>query len=176
MSDAAVATWLDTDQGALSFQDYFVACQCKPIVHAIRYVGANLAEPSVAVVGALAVARAIVIAPSNPWLSIDPILAVPAIRQALHDRTVPVVAISPLVQGKAVKGPTAKLMAELGIEATNASIAAHYAGLIDGMVIHDGDDRPTELAVAVTDTLMHDECDRSRVAKSALDLATRLGS
>ena len=176
MSDGVVATWLDTDQGALSFQDYFVACQCKPVVHAIRYVGAKLAEPSAEVVDALSEARAIVIAPSNPWLSIDPILAVPAIRQALRDRTVPVIAISPLVQGKAVKGPTAKLMAELGIEATNASIAAHYAGLIDGMVIHDGDDTPTGPAIAVTDTLMHDEGDRSRVAKAALDLAARLAS
>jgi LPPG:FO 2-phospho-L-lactate transferase len=176
MSDGVVATWLDTDQGALAFQDYFVACQCKPVVRAVRYMGAKLAEPSAEVVDALSDARAIVIAPSNPWLSIDPILAVPAIRQALRDRTVPVIAVSPLVQGKAVKGPTAKLMAELGIEATNASIAAHYTGLIDGMVTHDGDDTPTGLAIAVTDTLMHDEGDRSRVAKAALDLAARLAS
>ncbi|GGA37493.1 2-phospho-L-lactate transferase [Sphingomonas psychrolutea] len=175
MSDGSVATWLDTDAGALPFQDYFVARQCKPAVHAIRYVGAEQAEPSAAVVDALATARAIVLAPSNPWLSVDPILAVPAIRQALRDRRVPVIAISPLVQGKAVKGPTAKLMAELGIDPTNAAIAAHYDGLIDGMVIHDGDDVPTGLATAATDTLMHDEGDRCRVAEVAMALIARLG-
>lgn len=174
MSDNSVSTWLDTDEGTLSFQEYFVARQCKPAVHAIRYRGAEKALPSAEVVAALAQVRAIVIAPSNPWLSIDPILAIPQIRRALQDRRVPAVAVSPLVQGKAVKGPTAKLMAELGIDATNAAIAGHYDGLIDGMVIHEGDDAPDGLAVAVTDTLMHDEGDRRRVAEVAMDLVTRL--
>jgi LPPG:FO 2-phospho-L-lactate transferase len=176
MSDGVVATWLDTDQGVLSFQDYFVAQQCKPAVHAIRYVGAAQTAPSPQVTKALAEAGAIVIAPSNPWLSIDPILALPLIGQALRNRNVPAISISPLVRGKAVKGPTAKLMAELGIEPSNAAIAAHYAGLIDGMVIHDGDDAPTGLSIATTDTLMTDEGGRRRVAKTALDLVARLGS
>ena len=174
MSDDRVATWLDTDEGPLSFQDYFVARQCKPAVRAVRYVGAEQAAPPAEVTEALVAARAIIIAPSNPWLSIDPILAIPAIRQALRGRTVPVVAVSPLVQGKAVKGPTAKLMAELGIDPTNAAIAAHYSGLIDGMVVHSGDDTPADLAIAVTDTMMHDEADRCRVAEVALALASRL--
>ena len=176
MCESAVVTWLDTDAGALSFQDYFVARQCKPTVHAIRYVGAEQAVPSANVIDALAQARTIVIAPSNPWLSIDPILAIPAIRRALRDRRVPVVAISPLVEGKAVKGPTAKLMAELGIAATNAAIAAHYDGLIDGLVVHEGDDMPTGLGIAVTNTLMHDANDRIRVANVALGLAARLSN
>lgn len=174
MCDSAVATWLDTNAGVLSFQDYFVARQCKPAVHTIRYEGAEQAMPSAQVSKAMSEARAIIIAPSNPWLSIDPILAIPAIRQALRGRTVPVVAVSPLVQGKAVKGPTAKLMAELGIDPTNAAIAAHYSGLIDGMVVHSGDDTPADLAIAVTDTMMHDEADRCRVAEVALALASRL--
>jgi LPPG:FO 2-phospho-L-lactate transferase len=174
MSDGTVATWLDTDEGPLPFQEYFVARQCKPAVAAVRYEGAGKAEATDQVIGALAGASAIVIAPSNPWLSIDPILAVPAIGQALRARSAPVVAISPLVQGKAVKGPTGKLMAELGIDPTNGSIAAHYDGLIDGMVIHDGDDAPPGLEVATTDTMMREERDRCRVGAVALGLARRL--
>ena len=81
---------------------------------------------------------------------------------------------SPLVRGSAVKGPTAKLMAELGIEPSNASIARHYAGLVDGLLIHEGDDIPENVAFAATDTLMHTPIDRERVARAVLDLAARL--
>ena len=174
MTDAPVETWLETDEGRLSFQDYFVARRCRPTVRSISYEGAAKASPSPEVLDALRNASAIVLAPSNPWLSVDPILAIPAIRRALEQRRVPVLAVSPLVRGSAVKGPTAKLMAELGIEPSNASIARHYAGLVDGLLIHEGDDIPEDVAFATADTLMHTPIDRERVARAVLDLAARL--
>lgn len=174
MADTRVATWLETDEGRLSFQEYFVARQCRPAVSKLFYEGAADASPAQDVLDSLRNASAIIIAPSNPWLSIDPILAIPAIRRALEDRRVPAIAVSPLVRGAAVKGPTAKLMAELGVEPSNASIAQHYAGLIDGLVVHQGDDTPDALAIAATDTVMNTPSDRERVARVALDLAARL--
>jgi LPPG:FO 2-phospho-L-lactate transferase len=119
--------------------------------------------------------RAILIAPSNPYLSIDPILAVPDIRAALTQSSAPVVAVSPIVGGRAVKGPTAKLMAEMGVAVTPAAVAAHYAGVIDAMLVDERDvfakfDIPT----ASADTLMLDMAGRVRVAGAALALADRL--
>lgn len=115
----------------------------------------------------------ILLAPSNPWLSVDPMLAIPGLRAALDNRKAPLVAVSPLVGGDAVKGPTAKLMAELGLAVTNQSIADHYAGLLDAMLIHRGDAAPSRLPVAETDTLMKSSSDRRRVAQAAMDLARR---
>lgn len=174
MSDDPVATWLETDEGPLAFQRYFVQRRCEPRVAAVRFEGAELARPAPAVVEAIMAAEAVLIAPSNPWLSVDPILAVPGIRAALTACSAPVVAISPLVEGKAVKGPTTKLMAELGLEVSNASIGEHYAGLLDAMLVHGDDAAPDGIAVARTDTLMRDASDRTRVAQAALDLAAGL--
>ena len=129
-----------------------------------------LAAPGV--VEAIERAEAIFLAPSNPWLSIDPILSVGPIRRALLARRCPLVAVSPLIEGKAVKGPTGKLMAELGLAPTNQTISDHYAGLVDAMVIHGQDDAPANLPVARTDTLMRGAEDRLRVAQVALDLAS----
>lgn len=174
MSDQAVRTELETSAGLLPFQNYFVEHQCRPAVSKIFYKGATEAQPSDGVERALAEADAVIIAPSNPFLSIDPILAVPAVRAALRATRAPVVAVSPIVGGQAVKGPTAKLMAELGLSITNETIARHYSGLIDGLVIHHGDDRPEDVTVAETDTLMRDMDDRVRVAQAALGLAERI--
>jgi LPPG:FO 2-phospho-L-lactate transferase len=171
MSDDPVATWLETDAGLLPFQRYFVQQRCEPRVSAIRFEGAEQAKPAPGVVEALASADMILLAPSNPWLSIDPLLAVPGLYRALKDRRAPFVAVSPLVGGKAVKGPTAKLMSELGLQVTNQSIADHYGDLLDGMVIHEGDSAPRNLAIGVTDTLMKQAEDRRRVAFAAMDLA-----
>ena len=171
MSDDPVATWLETDTGLLSFQRYFVQQRCEPCVSAIRFEGAERAKPAPGVVEALAAADMVLLAPSNPWLSIDPLLAVPGLYSALKDRRVPLVAVSPLVAGKAVKGPTAKLMGELGLQVTNQSIADHYGDLLDGMVIHEGDAAPANLAFGVTDTMMKQSEDRRRVALAAMDLA-----
>ena len=123
MSDDRVETWLDTDIGPLAFQHYFVEQQCRPVVRAIRFEGAAEARSAPGVIKAILAADAVLIAPSNPWLSVDPLLAVPGIAAALRDTRAPVVAVSPLVGGKAVKGPTGKLMAELGLVPDNGAIA-----------------------------------------------------
>ena len=175
MSNDPVATCLDTDVGMLEFQRYFVEARCAPTVSQIVFRGAEAATPAPGLLEAIGQADAILIAPSNPYLSVDPILAVPAIIEALRATTAPVVAVSPIIGGKAVKGPAAKLMAELGIPANNRSIAAHYEGIIDGLVIDGNDDAPGSVAVARTDTLMTTLDDRARVARIALDLARDIG-
>ncbi|NIJ15571.1 2-phospho-L-lactate transferase [Sphingobium vermicomposti] len=179
MSDDPVGTHVITDSGELAFQSYFVEQRCAPAVRAIRFDGAEQAKPAPGVIEAIASpsARAIVIAPSNPWLSVDPILAVPGVREALAAASAPVVAVSPIVGGKAVKGPTAKLMNELGLQINNRTIAAHYAGIIDGLIVDgrdggEGIDIPHEL----TDTLMVSLDDRARVARAALALADRIAA
>lgn len=181
MSDAPVATLLDTDAGSLEFQHYFVRLRAMPRVHQRHYAGAAQARPTDELLALLRSSRleSIVICPSNPYLSIDPILAVPGIRTALRAADVPIVAVSPLIGGRAVKGPTAKIMQELGIEANSLAIARHYAGLIDALVLDARDADPAtcealrELGVtfAVTDTLMSSLDDRRRVADVALELA-----
>lgn len=174
MSDDLVQTHLETDQGPLEFQRYFVEQQCRPAVSRIDFVGADSAQAAPGVVEAIAEAEAIFIAPSNPFLSVDPILAVAEIAEALRDTKAPVVAISPLVGGKAVKGPTTKLMAELGVPADNDAIARHYAGIIDAMLHDEGDAAPAGLPAATTATLMQDLADKQRVAEAAIDLALGL--
>lgn len=175
MTNDPVATHLSTDEGDLPFQHYFVARRCAPVVEAIRFEGADSARPAPGVLDAIATADAILIAPSNPWLSVDPVLAVPGIRAALTSARAPVVAVSPIVGGQAVKGPTAKLMGELGLSVTNAAIAAHYDGVIDGLLVDERDGgNGLALPHAVTDTLMQTLDDRARVARAALDLAARL--
>lgn len=171
MSDDVVSTMLDTDEGTLDFQHYFVARRCEPRVKHIAFRGAGAARPAPGVIQAITEADAILIAPSNPYLSVDPILAVPAIRAALAHVRAPVVAVSPLVGGKAVKGPTTKLMTELGIEVSNASIARHYEGLIQAMLIDSADEAPAGVIISRERTLMVSLADRIRVARAALALA-----
>lgn len=179
MSDDPVATHLNTSEGDMPFQRYFVERRCAPEVRAIRFEGAERAKPAAGVIEAITApdTRAIVIAPSNPWLSIDPILAVPGIREALVSARAPIVAVSPIVGGQAVKGPTAKLMQELGLTVTNKSIAAHYADVIDGLLIDERDDA-SDISIPqdVCDTLMKTLEDRERVARAALTLADRIAS
>ncbi|PXA85680.1 2-phospho-L-lactate transferase [Nostoc sp. 3335mG] len=178
MSDDPVATRVVTDEGELDFQRYFVQRRCEPVLSAVRFEGAERASPSPEALTALddPELSAILIAPSNPWLSIDPILAVPGMRQALRATGAPIVVVTPLPGGKAVKGPTAKIMAELRLDLTAASIARHYAGLADGILLDEADD-PTTVAVpsAQTDTLMRSLDDRVRVARAAIDLAATIG-
>ena len=179
MSDDPVATHLNTSEGDMPFQRYFVERRCAPEVRAIRFEGAERAIPAAGVIEAITApdTRAIVIAPSNPWLSIDPILAVPGIREALASARAPVVAVSPIVGGQAVKGPTAKLMQELGLTVTNQSIAAHYADVIDGLLIDERDDAyDISIPYDIGDTLMKTLEDRERVARAALALADRIAS
>jgi LPPG:FO 2-phospho-L-lactate transferase len=175
MSDEPVATWLQTDEGELEFQRYFAQRRCEPRVRAVSFRGAEQAYAAPGVVQAIADAETIVIAPSNPYLSIDPILAVAEIGAALRAARAPIVAVSPLVGGKAVKGPTAKLMQELGVEVTNAAIDAHYHGIIGGLLIDEVDDAPRGIVVRRERTLMQSLDDRVRVAGAALALAREVG-
>jgi LPPG:FO 2-phospho-L-lactate transferase len=121
--------------------------------------------------------RAIVICPSNPYLSIDPILSIPGVQASLNEAIAPVIAVSPIVGGQAVKGPTAKIMSELGVEVSNMSIAAHYHGLIDGLIVDLADaDQAIAIDVPVhaTSTLMHSLADRIRLAEESLAFASDL--
>jgi LPPG:FO 2-phospho-L-lactate transferase len=169
MTDDDVRTVVETDLGTLPFQRYFVEHRCEPVVRALHFDGAAGAKPAPGVLDAIADSDVdlIVLCPSNPYLSIDPILAVPGIRQALARTSAPVVAVSPIIGGHAVKGPTVKIMAELGIAATNRSIASHYADIIDALVIDRVDaDEALALGIPVraTDTLMRGIEDRLRLA------------
>lgn len=177
MSNDPVSTVVTTGEGDLPFQRYFVERRCDPSVSAIRFEGATTARAAPGVVEAITdpATDAILIAPSNPYLSVDPILALPEIRSALEKRTAPVVAVSPIVGGKAVKGPTAKLMAELGVPVSPAAIASHYAGIIDGMLVDERDEAgDIGIETGVADTLMITLADRIRVAEAVLALAQRL--
>jgi LPPG:FO 2-phospho-L-lactate transferase len=133
MSDHPISTLIDSDVGELEFQRYFVEKRCEPIAKSIRFAGSERNDPAPGVIERIEGADAILIAPSNPYLSIDPILALPAIRAALAHARSPVVAVSPLVGGDSVKGPTAKLMREMGIAVDNGAIADHYRGIITGL-------------------------------------------
>jgi len=179
MSDDRLRTIVTTTQGDLPFQRYFVEQRCAPAVHAIRFEGADRAQAPPGLLELLAdrELRAVVICPSNPYLSVDPILAVEGIRAALARAAAAVVAVSPIIGGRAVKGPTVKIMAELGIEPTSKSIARHYGDLLDGLVIDhtDGHDVVNVgLQVHVTSTLMRDLDDRQRLACEVLAFAERI--
>jgi LPPG:FO 2-phospho-L-lactate transferase len=179
MSDQPVATVVETDEGTLPFQTYFVGRQAAPRVRAIRFEGAATASPSPEALAALADPglAGIVVCPSNPWLSIDPLLAIPGWRQAIASRRVPCVAVTPLVGGKAVKGPTAKIMAELGLPLDVGAIVEHYRGLIDGFVLDrvDADRAPAlPMATHVTNTLMRSLDDRVALARDTLAFCRRL--
>ncbi len=178
MTDEDVRTIVETDEGSLEFQRYFVEQRCQPTVRSLWFAGASRARVSATVHRAIFDAtQAIVICPSNPYLSIEPILAVPGIRAALLEATAPIVAVSPIIGGAAVKGPTAKIMAELGTPVSNVSIAAHYHGLIDGLVIDSvdaGDAAAIDEPVLATCTLMQDIDDRVRLAREVLAFAHTL--
>ena len=175
MSDQPVRTVVETPDGPLPFQHYFVREQCRPRVTGFRFEGAEAARPSPPFAAALERGvSAVVICPSNPFISIDPILAVPGVRARLRDCTAPVVAVSPIVGGRAIKGPTAKMMTELGLAGGAVAVAEHYRGLIDGFVLdrRDADSR-TEverlgIAVHVTGTVMQSLDDKARLAEEVL--------
>ncbi|HUK03201.1 MAG TPA: 2-phospho-L-lactate transferase [Steroidobacteraceae bacterium] len=179
MSDASVRTMLMTDEGELAFQDYFVRRRCEPRVREIHFAGAAAAQATPAALAWLdrADLTAIVICPSNPYLSIDPILAIAEWRRALELARVPVIAVSPVIGGEAVKGPTAKIMRELNLTVTNATIARHYASLIDGLLI-DSADAVEAGAIGVpvheTSILMRTGEDKERVAAETLAFARSL--
>ena len=172
MTDDDVRTMVKTDQGELPFQEYFVHRACEPAVRGFRFDGAEAARPAPGVLEALRQADLAIICPSNPWVSIDPILSVPGIRQAVTSK--PTVAVSPLVGGKALKGPAEKMAAELGVETTPVSIARHYGEMLIGLIYDEADADASgallELGVRSrrTRTVMRSERDRRRVAEELL--------
>jgi LPPG:FO 2-phospho-L-lactate transferase len=173
-TDDGLRTWLETPAGRFPFQEWFVARGHRDEVDALRYEGAADAAPAPGVVAALDDADLIVIAPSNPYVSIGPILAVPAIRAALERRRVPAVAVSPLVGGRAVKGPADRMLARLAGGTSPAHVASCYAGLIDALVLDEADaDDTASLPVRpiVTRTLMVDGDARRRLAEAVLEVA-----
>ena len=173
-TDAPVRTWLDTPAGSFPFQEWFVARGHRDEVDAVRFDGADTARPAPGVVEALGDADLIVVAPSNPYVSIGPILALAAVREALEHRRVPAVAVSPLIGGRAVKGPADRMLARLAGGTSPAHVARCYDGLIDALVVDEADaDDLAELDVRpiVTQTLMRDGESRRRLATAVLDAA-----
>jgi len=165
MTDSPVRTIVDTDEGELAFQEYFVHRRCEPRVKGFRFDGVKGAQPAIGVREAIESAQAIVICPSNPWVSVDPILRV------IQKINKPVVAVSPIIGGKTVKGPAAKMFAELGIDPSALSVAKHYQGLLSGFVLDNTDKHLSdkiETRTLVTDTLMNSDTDRARLAMDVL--------
>jgi LPPG:FO 2-phospho-L-lactate transferase len=179
MSDDPVRTRLRTDAGWIDFQDYFVHRRCEPVVHELQFHGATAARPHPDFMAALSDPRlqAVVICPSNPFISVEPILAVPGVRDALAHCVAPVIAVSPIIAGRAVKGPTAKMMTELGLDPTAGTVAQRYSDLLDGYVIDHADMAEVvsiDARVTLAQTLMTTIEDREALAKTVLDAAAVL--
>jgi LPPG:FO 2-phospho-L-lactate transferase len=184
MTDDAVATIVDTPGGPLAFQHYFVRDRCEPTVTGFRFQGIADARPSPTLARALdsGAIASVLIAPSNPFVSVDPILGLPGMRAALKALPGPIVAVSPIVGGQAIKGPAAKMMAELGAPVSAAGVARHYAGFVDAMVIDEVDrDQEAEIRglgmeVLVAQTVMRSLEDRIALARDCLAFIARLGA
>jgi LPPG:FO 2-phospho-L-lactate transferase len=179
MSDDPVRTRVLTSEGWLDFQEYFVHRQCRPAVREFMFAGASEARAQPDALAALTRKdlRAIIICPSNPFVSVEPILALPGVRAALQRSRAPVVAVTPIIGGKAIKGPAAKMMAELGLDVSAAAVARRYAGIIDGFVIDQADPLPESLPgikFFSAATLMSTTDDRRQLAVSTLQTADAL--
>jgi LPPG:FO 2-phospho-L-lactate transferase len=182
MSDHPVRTEVETDQGRLAFQHYFVRERCEPRVRSIGFAGSQSAQPAEGFIRALldSALKGVIICPSNPFLSIDPILSLPGVRELLSDTGVPVIAVSPVVGGRAIKGPTAKIMQELGIPVTVDAVASHYAGLLNGMIIDSCDKDSARMleesmSIHCCDTIMKNTQDKITLAGQVLDFISSLG-
>jgi LPPG:FO 2-phospho-L-lactate transferase len=175
MTDAVVSTLVKTGEGALAFQDYFVRRAWQPAIRHISFQGVERARPTAEVLAALDDADLIVLCPSNPFVSIDPILALDGVRARLREHRT--IAVSPLIGGQAVKGPAAKMFRELGLEPTAPAVARRYADWLDGFVMDRADASQradverTNMRVLVTDVLMRDPADRARLARETLEFA-----
>jgi LPPG:FO 2-phospho-L-lactate transferase len=179
MSDDPVRTMVMTDKGELAFQDWFVRLHCEPAVRSLRFAGAAEAKPHPALAN-IGSARAVIVCPSNPFVSVGPILALPDVRSELERARVPRVAVTPIVGGQAVKGPAAKMLAELGHDVSALGVARFYQGLIDGFVLDAQDSRLVSQIealgpkVCVTDTMMRNDGDKQRLARTVLEFVDDL--
>ena len=179
MCDDPVRTMLHTDAGALSFQDYFVDLKCEPAVRGFQYAGADQARLSDEVLEALHARNleAVVLCPCNPYHTLQPILAVPGLREALRKGGAPVIAVSPIIGGRALQGSAAKMMRELGREVSARAVAMEYRGLIDGIVIDSADEALAEgiqasgFEVLAVPTYMRSAEDRLKLAREVLEFA-----
>jgi LPPG:FO 2-phospho-L-lactate transferase len=186
LTDDRLRTRVDTVEGSLAFQDYFVRRRCEPVLTAVRFDGAQEARLSAPLAALLAAPLAqdaldgIVLCPSNPWLSIAPMLAVPELAALIDAHRVPVVAVSPIVGGAAVKGPAAKIMRELGLPVGVTGVVGHYGARVDGWVIdardaaHAAEIERAGHHVSVTETLMTSSGRAVALAESALALLAQL--
>jgi len=176
MSDQPVRTLVDTEaDGELAFQEYFVHQKCTPKVKGFRFAGIDSALPSPGVLNAIEQADAVVVCPSNPWVSIDPILTVVGIRSALAAKHI--VAVSPIIGGRTVKGPAAKMYTELGLPPSALSVAHHYGKLLSGFVLDRVDSSLSKIIsipTLVTNILMQTQADRRRLAEDVLNLIRTL--
>ena len=179
MSDDPVRTMVATDQGELAFQDWFVRLQCRPAVRSVRFAGAEQAQPHPALLD-LNGLRGIVVCPSNPFVSVAPILAVPGVRAALTGAQTPRIAVTPIVGGQAIKGPAAKMLAELGHDVSALGVARYYKEWVDGVVLDAqdaafaGDIAALGMRVRVADTMMRNDTDKRRLAAEVLDFVDEL--
>lgn len=177
MSNEHVWTAIDTDAGTMHFQDYWVRYRAEVPVHGVGFVGLDGAHPAPGVAEAIAAADAIIFAPSNPVVSIGPILAVPEMRDALAAAQAPIIAISPIVAGGVIRGMADRLLPSIGVEVSALGVARHYADLIDGYIVDEADAssadaiRSLGLEVAVTDGIMRDDDVTTALAKTALSIA-----
>ncbi|HEV7919029.1 MAG TPA: 2-phospho-L-lactate transferase CofD family protein [Solirubrobacterales bacterium] len=171
MSHEAVRTVVETPDGSSGLQEYMIRDRCEPEITGVRFEGIDAARPSPQVEAAIAAADLIVIGPSNPVISIGPILGVPGMGQALADAAAPVVAVSPFVRGEILKGPTAKFMTAAGTSADSEGVAKLYGDVIDGFV---SDEEVTGLPVLVTDVLMDGPEGALRLAAATVEFGRSL--
>jgi len=173
MSDQIIQTQIHSDEGDLEFQEYFVHRRCEPVIKGFKFLGIEDSIPAPGVMMAIEKADAVIICPSNPLVSIDPILSVPNIQAALKDKLV--MAISPIIGGATVKGPAAKMFSELGIQPSAFAVAKHYGSIIDSLLIDNIDRGMAErinalgIQTSITDILMRDKVDRSRLATEIIE-------
>lgn len=183
VSDQSIRTCVNTKDGQLAFQEYFVRDRCAPAVTGFEFSGIEQALPNPVLLDALAAGpEAIIIAPSNPYVSVDPILKVPGLQAALKATGVPVVAVSPIVGGAAIKGPAAKMMQELNVPSTVEGIARHYEGFLDGLIIDEQDASHADaveacgMAVKIAPGVMRTLDDRITLAQVALEFTQQISA
>lgn len=182
MSDVPVSTLLKTPEGVLEFQDYFVRRGQKDEVLGVELRGVEAAKPTRAVLEALAEADLVALCPSNPAVSIGPILAVPGMREALEASSAPKVAVSPIVGGRALKGPADRMLASLGHDVSATGVARIYEGLLDGMVMDRADEgeragiEALGMRALATEAVMRDAADRTRLAREVMEFGAGLGA
>jgi LPPG:FO 2-phospho-L-lactate transferase len=174
MTDDTVNTIVQTAKGDLPFQEYFVARACQPVVQGFRFDGVETAQPAPGVLESIYNADAVILSPSNPWVSLDPILAIPGIRDALMSKTV--IGISPIIKGRALKGPAGKMFQELGIEPSATAVAQHYQDLLTCFVLDikdkdlAGEISEFGISVKITDTMMTSDEKRIALAEEILEI------